>query len=160
MEKLGYNVWWPALPYLEEPRLQQSLTYLHDNAHATSPDTIVIGHSAACPLILSWLERQNSRIKQAILVSGFYHDLDDKDGYSSKMLQESYDWEAIKAAAQEILLINSDNDPYGCTDTQARPVAQALGAPLIVMTGQGHMGSGAYNQPYRQFPLLKKLISQ
>ena len=48
------------------------------------------------------------------------------------MLQDQYDREKIRKNAQEIILINSDNDPRGCTDTQARPVAERLGAQFVL----------------------------
>ncbi len=77
------------------------------------------------------------------------------------MLQdEEYDWEAIKHSAKEIVLINSDNDPWGCDDKQARPVAEKLVATFILAKGQGHMGSATFNQPYREFTLLKELLAE
>jgi hypothetical protein len=33
-----------------------------------------------------------------------------------------------------------------------------LGGTLIVRHGEGHMGSDSFNQPYKEFPLLEKLI--
>lgn len=75
------------------------------------------------------------------------------------MLPESFDWDEIKKHADEIILINSDNDPWGCDDEQARPAAEKLGAKFIFAEGQGHMGSLTYDQPYKAFPLLKNLIS-
>ncbi|MFZ2494796.1 MAG: alpha/beta hydrolase, partial [Candidatus Saccharimonadales bacterium] len=97
-------------------------------------------------------------VKQVILVSGFYEVIDD-EGYSELMLQkEPFDWAAIQKSAKEIVLINSDNDPWGCDDKQARPVAEKLNAKFILAKDQGHIGSGTYNQPYKQFALLKELI--
>ena len=33
-----------------------------------------------------------------------------------------------------------------------------FGGTLIIRHGEGHMGSNAMNQPYKEFPLLLKLI--
>ena len=33
-----------------------------------------------------------------------------------------------------------------------------LGGTLIIRHGEGHMGSSKFNQPYKEFPLLTKLI--
>lgn len=57
-------------------------------------------------------------------------------------------------------IINSDNDPWGCTDAAARFVATKLYATQVTMVGHGHMGSVAYHQSYRQFPLIKQLLAQ
>lgn len=159
LEQSGYEVWWPLLPNTEKPALKESLDFLeeHHNLLHWNEEMIVVGHSSACPLILAWLENFKIRIKQVVLVSGFYQSIDD-EGYSDLMLPESFNWENIKIKAKEIILINSDNDPWGCNDQQARQPAIELGAKLIVATGQGHMGSISFDQPYKNFPLLTKLI--
>jgi uncharacterized protein len=155
----GYQVWWPLLPHTDKPTLEETRNYIEDNMPVIDKDTIIIGHSSACPVILSFLQWVKFELKQAILVSGFYQSLND-DGYSDLMLQkEDYHWKDIKKSVQEIILINSDNDPWGCDDKQARPIAIKLDAPLVVATNQGHMGSGTYEQPYKEFSLIKRLIA-
>ena len=116
-----------------------------------------MGVELSCPLILHLLQYFKVSVKQVVLVGGFYQSLND-DGYSDLMLPKSFDWTEIKSKASDILLINSDNDPWGCNDQQARSAAIELGATLIVATGQGHMGSSSYNQPYKEFKLLKRLL--
>lgn len=155
----GYEVWWPRLPHTERPELEESRNYIEDNVPLFDDETIIIGHSSACPLILTFMQYVRVPIKQLILVAGFYQSIDD-EGFSELMLQdEEYDWQAIKQAAKEIVLVNSDNDPWGCNDKQARPIAEKLGAKFILAESQGHMGSGYFNQPYREFPLLKELLA-
>jgi predicted alpha/beta hydrolase family esterase len=156
----GYQVWWPQLPHTEKPNLEETRNFIEDDdTHFVfDEETIIIGHSSACPVILNMLQSFKVSVKQVILVSGFYQSIDD-EGFSELMLQKKeYHWDDIKKAAKEIIFINSDNDPWGCDDKQAKPVAQKLEAPLIIATGQGHMGSGSFNQPYKEFPLLKRLI--
>jgi predicted alpha/beta hydrolase family esterase len=158
--KHGYEVWWPLLPSTDKPELGETIQFLeeHHNQLHWNKNMIIIGHSSACPLILTWLRYFQIQIKQVILISGFYQSIDD-DGFSELMLpKEGFDWDAVKKAAKEITLINSDNDPWGCDDSQARPVAKKLNAKFILATGQGHMGSGSFDQPYRNFPLLKNLL--
>lgn len=159
LESKGYEVWWPLLPHTEKPNLEETRNYIEDNMPLFNEDTIIIGHSSACPVILHLLQYVKVPIKQVILVAGFYQSIDD-EGFSELMLQdEEYDWEAIKQVTKEIILINSDNDPWGCDDKQAQPVADKLGAKFILAEGQGHMGSGSFNQAYREFPLLKELLA-
>jgi uncharacterized protein len=158
LEANGYMVCWPQLPSADKPNLQDALNFLAENMPELNEESIIIGHSSACPLILSILERSNKPIAKALLVSGFYQDIDN-GGQSLLMLQNSYDWQKIRANAKEIYFLNSDNDPWGCNDQQARPAAEQLQSPLIVMFGQGHMGSNSFDQPYREFPLVKELLS-
>lgn len=158
LEDHDYKVWWPLLPNTDKPNITESLNFVKANLPTIAEETIIIGHSSGCPLILSLLEQLNINVKQVILVSGFYASLND-DGYSDLMLpKEGFNWEEIKKSAKEIILINSDNDPWGCDDKQARPAAEKLGAKFILAEGQGHMGSTTFNQPYKEFLLLKELL--
>lgn len=159
LEEKGYQVWWPALPNPERPVLQQSLEFFEQNMPAVDEETIVIGHSSACPLILTWLQYLTISIKQAVLVAGFYEPIDEA-GQSALMLpKDGWNFEAIKEHTQQLVIINSDNDPWNCNDKQARPIAEKLGATFVLMEGQGHMGSLTFNQPYREFPELKNLLT-
>lgn len=159
LESKGYVVWWPLLPHTDKPNLEETRNYIEDNMPLFNEDTLIIGHSSACPVVLHLLQFVRVSVKQVILVAGFYQSIDD-EGFSELMLQnDDYDWGAIKQAAREIVMINSDNDPWGCDDKQARPIAEKLGAKFILAKDQGHMGSGSFNQPYREFPLLKELLS-
>lgn len=155
LESKGYEVWWPQLPNTDNPKLVETRNFIEDNIPALTEESIIIGHSSSCPLILHMLQYFQFKFKQVILVSGYYVPL--RDGRSN-MLPESFDWEEIIRHEAEIILINSDNDPWGCNDKQARPVAEKLNAKFVLAKGQGHMGSVAYNQPYTDFPLLKSLL--
>jgi predicted alpha/beta hydrolase family esterase len=156
LESKGYEVWWPLLPNTESPNLVETRSFIEQNLPAINEETVIIGHSSACPLILHMLQFSKVKVRQVVLVSGYY--VPQANG-SSSMLPKSFDWELIKSKADEIVLINSDNDPWGCDDKQARPVSEKLGAKFVFAERQGHMGSGTYNQPYREFPLLKELIT-
>jgi len=103
------------------------------------------------------MESFKIKVRQVVLVGGFYKEID-SEGKSKRMLPDSFDWQAVKAKAGEIIMINSDNDPWGCTDELARGAAIELDAKMVVNSGEGHMGSGAFNQPYREFKLLKRIL--
>lgn len=156
LESKGYTVWWPLLPDTDHPELVKTRNFVEQNLPAIDDDTIIIGHSSACPLILHMMESFKVKVRQVILVSGYYEQI---SGEANNMLPKNFDWDEIKKHADQIILINSDNDPWGCNDKQARPAAEKLGARFIFAEGQGHMGSLTYNQPYRQFTLLNDLIA-
>lgn len=159
LEANGYDVWWPLLPNTDNPNLAETSSFISANMPAPNEDTIIIGHSSACPVIMYLLQYAKTPVKQVILVAGFYQAIGD-EGASDAMLPDGgFDWAAIKAAAKEIILINSDNDPWGCDAAQAQPVAKELGAQFVLAAGQGHMGSHTYDQPYKEFPKLKALLA-
>ena len=159
LEAQGYKVMWPLLPDTNDiPNLIETVEYLKQHAPLRDGD-IVIGHSSGCPVILYWLQNANVHLVQVVLVSGLYDKLICND-YNRYMLpKEGFDFSTIKTKSDEFILINSDNDPWGCDDGQARPVAGELGAKFILAEGQGHMGSASFNQPYRKFPMLKELLA-
>ena len=156
LERKGYEVSVPQLPDADFPVLSKWLPPILKDGKF-SEETIIISHSAGCPLTLSVLENISIRIKQAILVAGFSQPL--PDNTTIDILQDSYNWQKIKNNVQDIIFINSNNDPWGCDDKQGRIMFDNLGGTLIIRDGEGHMGSNKFNQPYREFPLLAKLVN-
>jgi len=154
LEKLDYTVWLPSLPNPEYPNRKDWIPFIAEN-ETLSNETILIGHSAGAQVILSLLENINVKIKKAVLVSGYAKALR-KNMQSEKDVDE-FNWNAIKGKAEEFIIINSDNDPWGCDDKQGKIMADNLGGRLIIRH-DGHMGSTTCNQPYTEFPLLLELI--
>jgi uncharacterized protein len=153
LEEQGVSVWMPTLPDPENPDLNKQLPFLVESQEIEN-DSILISHSAGCPLLLAYLEQSPYKIKQVILVSGYY-----QSEKPDPIFKENYDWEKIKANCSEFVFINSDNDPWGCTDEAAKPTWNKIGGLLIVPKGEAHMGSTKFNQPYKEFPLVLKLIN-
>jgi len=154
LESKGYDVWVPQLPDSDVSNLETQLAYVLEKGKFND-ETILIGHSAGAPLILSILEKIKVKIAKAVLVSGFYEKLKKSN---TKILQEKYDWGTIKSHVNEIFFINSDDDPWGCNYKQGFGMFEKLGGTLIVRHGEGHMGSDYFNQPYKEFPLLEKIL--
>ncbi len=157
LRQRGYAVWAPQLPEADAPVLTRQLPFVLDSGKV-KPETVIIAHSAGCPLALGVLERLEQKITQAILVAGFARPLPGAEK-ATPVLQSQYGWERIKKNVGELIFIHSDNDPWGCDDREGRYMFDRLGGMLIVRHGEGHMGSTTYRQPYPDFPLLLKLIS-
>lgn len=162
LEKKDYKVWLPQLPDNDSPDLTKTLPFVLKNGKFDR-ETVMVGHSAGAPLILSVLENIEVKIKKAVLVAGLVEPtvLDNEKpemiDRQKKFLQEKYDWEKIRKQCGEFVFINSTNDPWGCTDKQGRKMFDKLGGTLII-NQEGHMGSDSFKQPYKKFPLLLKLI--
>lgn len=157
LEEKGYDVWLPQLPHAGQPNLHDWLPFVLDNATFTE-ETILIGHSAGAQLIPTILENIDVQIKQAILVSGYAKPLRNQASDPINDPSRVYDWEKIKGNYKQIIFINSDSDPWECDDTQGRIFLDHLGGIQIIPKGEGHMGSQTHKQPYKEFPLLAKLI--
>jgi hypothetical protein len=156
LKQRGFTTSSPQLPEADIPDLQKWLPVALQQTY--TPETVIVGHSAGGPLVLSVLENINLRIKQAILVSGYARRKGEKKE-EEKILQVKYNWAKISSNVEEIIFINSDNDPWGCNDIEGRYMLDSLGkGKQIIMKNEGHMGSNKFNQPYKKFPLLLKLI--
>lgn len=154
LQKNTWDVWAPQLPNPDKPILNLQLPFVIQNGQFNE-NTVLIGHSSGAALALSVMESMKTKIRRTILVAGFIQLLshDEKD-----ILKQSYDWELIKKNCDDLIFINSDNDPWGYDDTQGRLLFEKLGGTLIIRHGEGHMGSEVMKQPYNEFPLLLKLI--
>ena len=148
----GFAVTAPQLPDPDHPNLSVWTPFALQNLKFDR-DTIIIGHSAGCPLTLSILGALNHPIRRAILVAGFIRLKEMKD--DDVMLLKNPDWDKIKTNGRDFYFFNSDNDPWGCDHHQGEALREKLGGTLIVASGQGHFGSKTFEQPYDTFPLLK-----
>ena len=154
LEKRDYEVWLPQLP--DTPHFKETLPLILKNGKFTS-ETIIITHSAGGPLALAVIENLDVKIKQAILVAGFCTALPGEAG-GNAALQKSYNWKKIRENCRDFVFVNSDNDPWKCDDKQGIKMWEKLGGTLILRSGEGHMGSNRFNQPYKTFPLIVKLV--
>lgn len=143
------------MPDPDNPKIKTQLPFVLENGKF-SKDTIIIAHSAGCPLTLSVLENLDVKIKKIVLVAGFATPLNGEK--SDPIIQENYNWKKIRQNVEDIILINSDNDPWGCDDKQGLYMFKNLGGKLIILHGEGHMGSDKFKQPYKEFPLLEKIL--
>jgi predicted alpha/beta hydrolase family esterase len=155
LEQKGYKVSIPLLPNTNQPTLKEQADFVLNNFEFDK-DTILIGHSSGCPVILAVLEKNPVVINKAILVSGYITKLTTLSE-GTKNLKDSWDFETIKKHSGEFIFISSDNDPWGCDESQGELMHKELGGSLII-NHEGHMGSDTYKQPYKEFPFLLTLV--
>lgn len=155
LEKREYNVWIPQLPQPDSPDINVYVPWILEKGKIDT-DTVLIGHSVGASLILALLDSIDHPIRQAVLVAGSLIWKDPRLKASVKE-ENMYNWEKMKKNVSNIVFINSTNDPWGSTDIQAKKIFDHLGG-LLITNNHGHMGSNDYNQPYKEFPLLVKLV--
>lgn len=93
------------------------------------------------------LQRVDVVIPQAFLVAGYSARPGSND---EPVLQERYDWQAIRGHVRDLYFLNSVTDEYGCDAAQGRAMLDQLGGTLIVRD-DGHFTSGT-------LPLVERLI--
>jgi predicted alpha/beta hydrolase family esterase len=151
LEARGYAVEIPHYPGLNSEPLEAFLPLVLAN-HAFHEGTVLVGHSGGAALLLALLEHLDTRVSQAILVAGYATRPNTNE---EPVLQETYDWDQIKAHAHDLYFINSVNDPYGCDAAQGRNMFDHLGGTQIIRN-EGHFGD--IDDPYPSFELLDALI--
>ncbi|MDE2029036.1 MAG: alpha/beta fold hydrolase [Alphaproteobacteria bacterium] len=154
LEAEGFAVSAPQLPDAENPDLEDWTSFALETQKFDAR-TIIVGHSAGCPLVLSVLEKLAHPVHRAILVAGYIRLPEMED--DNPMLLQSPNWERMKHNGREFFFFNSDNDPWGCDLRQGEALRERLGGTLIIQTGEGHFGSEVFDQPYETFPLLKDI---
>lgn len=147
----GYTVEVPHHPGINVEPIATFLPKVLDG-HSFDEETILVGHSGGAALLLALLEHVDVTVAQAILVAGYCTRPNTEE---EPVLQQSYDWAAIRSHVRDIYFINSRKDPYGCDDRQGRAMFERLGGTQIVRD-DGHFGD--YNQPYDRFELVDRLI--
>ena len=148
----GYAVEVPHYPDLNVEPIATFLPKVLAN-HTFDANTVLVGHSGGAALLLAVLEHLDAKVDQSILVAGYSTQPNTDD---EPVLQDSYDWAAIRASAGDLYFINSRDDPYGCDDRQGRAMFDQLGGTQIVRD-DGHFGD--IGQPYDSFELLDRLIA-
>ncbi|MFG1914538.1 RBBP9/YdeN family alpha/beta hydrolase [Micromonospora sp. NPDC048898] len=152
LEARGYAV---EVPHLPDLNVEPVATFLPKvlGAHRFDENTVLVGHSGGAAFLLALLEHVEVTVAQAILVAGYCTPPNTSE---EPVLQQSYDWAAIRSHVRDISFVNSRKDPYGCDDRQGRAMFERLGGTQIVRD-DGHFGD--YDQPYDQFDLLDRLIA-
>lgn len=121
-------------------------------AHPFDEETVLVGHSGGAALLLAVLEHVNVRVAQAVLVAGYASRPNTSE---EPVLQEAYNWPAIRDHVGDICFINSVGDPYGCDASKGREMFDHIGGMQVVLN-DGHFGDG--DQEYPTFELLDRLI--
>lgn len=153
LEKDEYRVEIPYNPTINKEPIDTFLPKVLKQ-HTFNKDTLLVGHSAGGPLILSILEHIDVEIAKAILVAGYSQHPDDQ--MEDPIIQDAYNWKKIKDNVKETVFINSVNDPWSCNDKQGRIMFNHLGGTQVILN-DGHFGSITKGQVYDTFPLLRTL---
>jgi hypothetical protein len=128
LRERGYDVETPHHPGTNvEPIASFLPTVLA--AHTFDEDTVLVGHSGGAALLLALLEHLDVTVAQAVLVAGYSTLPNDSP---EPVLQDAYDWEAIRSHVRELVFLNSVTDEFGCDAEQGRAMFDRLGGTLVV----------------------------
>ena len=146
-EKDGYEVFVPKMPGGYFPKLKDWLKVVAD--YHPDENWILIGHSLGGVTILKYLEKNDQKISQAILVATPFEPM--KFNPIANFFEDGFDFEKIKRNADKIDIVTVDEDPV-VPLSHGQDWSKNLDAPLHTIRGFSH--SYAID-----LDLLEKLIS-
>ncbi|MEK6963866.1 MAG: alpha/beta fold hydrolase [Nanoarchaeota archaeon] len=158
LEKLKCRVFVPTFPTPKNQKLDVWLDVLKGYDSYLNEDSILVGHSMGCALILRKLELLDKPVKAVFLVGGFTQDLwngqykDIIDSFFCK----SFEWVRIKKNAPHAEVYQSDNDPF-VPVLMGEDISEKLDGQFILVKNAGHFNKEA---GYVKFELLLERIKE
>ena len=141
LEKMGFNVFVPAMPDTENPKMDRWTSHLTKIVGNPDEDCYFIGHSLGCITILRYLEtlEKSEKIGGAILVAGFSDSLGPGYEALNNFFTKPVDWEKINSHCKNFVAIHSDNDS-AVPLKYADGFVKHLNAEVIIQHNMGHFG--------------------
>ncbi|MEA3355098.1 MAG: alpha/beta hydrolase [Patescibacteria group bacterium] len=151
LKKRDWQVDLPKMPNARYPQFEAWMKVLLE----LSPDknTVLIGHSLSCSLILKYLERPQVKVKKTLLVAAWDYLLPELEEEHRSFFKEGFDYEAIKQNQTPITIIQSTNDPY-LDFNKAKLLAKKINAKFIPFENAGHFQT---KSGYGEFPELLEM---
>jgi predicted alpha/beta hydrolase family esterase len=137
----GAQVLYPELPDPDEPRLDAWLAALDGQLAAAAGEVHVLCHSLACTLWFHHAARRPEPVARALLVAP-PHEL--TDAAVTTFFPVPYDAEAVRAAAEETLLVCAAGDPF-CPERADRLYP---GLETMLVPSGGHLNTDAGYGPW------------
>ena len=158
LEKLNCNVFVPKFPTPKDQRLDAWLKVLEDYDEYLNENSILVGHSMGCALILRKLELMKKKVKVVFLVGGFTKDLwNGKYGsIIDTFFYKGFDWQKIKDSARKFMIYQSSNDPL-VSVSMGKEMAEKLEGDLIMVKNAGHFNE---ESGFTKFNLLLERIKK
>lgn len=158
LELEGWKVWVPNLPGSDKPNLETYLNYIFGNKEwQFNDESYIIGHSSGAVAGLGVLQRLQDEIKIAKYIGvGAFKDNLGRDDLKGLFI-EPLDYEKIKRHAARLMFLHSEDDKSVPLD-QAKALATALDAELIVKKGEGHFHTED-GEKHIQLPFLLEMLT-
>ena len=158
LEKIGCRVFVPKFPTPKGQKLDKWLEVIKTYDKYLDKDSIIIGHSMGCSLVLRKLELLNKKIKAIFLVGGFTKDLW-RGKYSDivdTFFEKEFNWDKIRKNVKYANVYQSDNDPY-VPISMGKEIARNLKGDLVIIKNAGHFNT---ESGYTKFNLLLEEINK
>ncbi len=160
LEKAEFQVFVPAMPEPEHPRIETLVPYLAKLVGKPDKETYFIGHSIGCQTILRYLQTIKESIGGAIFVAGWVSltpmatRTKEEQAIVKPWFITPIDFVKVKKTSPNFVAIFSDDDPYVPLEN-IETYQEKLGAKIIIEKKKGHF-SGEDN--ITEIPILLKEV--
>ncbi|MBU2612248.1 MAG: alpha/beta fold hydrolase [Nanoarchaeota archaeon] len=142
LRKKGFEVHSFDMPNTDEPKIEDWVKYIEENAPKIDENTYFIGHSIGAQTIMRFLEKSHKHIKVGGCV--FIAPWLDLIGLGSEELKIAHPWlnnkinpERVLDHTGKITCIFSTNDPY-VSPKEWKKFEEDFGAKVIIKKDFGH----------------------
>lgn len=150
LEKKGFEVFVPAMPNTEEPKIEEWVPFLADLVGEPNENTYFVGGSIGCQTIMRYLETlpKNKRAGRVIFVAGWFdltdficeeipEDKEECRKIARPWIETPINFKKVRNSANDFIAIFSDNDPY--VELNNKDIFEKqLGAKIIIEHNKGH----------------------
>ena len=143
LEARGYEVFVPAMPEPDEPRIETWIPFLSQLVGVPDSNTFFIGHSIGCQTIIRYLETlpEGVKIGGAVFVAGWYNlrnlETEEEQRIAGPWVNTPRNDEKIRKVVNQSVAIFSDNDPFVQPENQ-ESWKEKVGAKIILEHNKGH----------------------
>lgn len=136
LESRGIEAIAPAMPNSRRPDFEDWLRVVSGVVGEFDEQTVLIGHSLGCFILLRFLERYHGagRLGKLILIAGFIVPADPKH---QARFEPTPDFAHIRSHIQQIFCIYS-NDDHVVLPSRSKALHDKLGGQLVLDAGKRH----------------------
>ncbi len=136
LESRGIEVIAPAMPNPKRPDFKTWLRVVSEVVGQVDEQTVLIGHSLGCFILLRFLEqyRGAGRLGKLILIAGFILPADPKH---QSRFEPTPDFSHIRAVTKRIYCVYSDDD-HVVLPSRSKTLHDKLGGELVLDVGKCH----------------------
>ncbi len=142
LEACGYQVDVPAMPNPQVPVIEVWVGHLQKTLGSLDSETMMIGHSIGCQTILRFLETQDTPIRGAVFVAGFFElaglRSDEERMIAKPWMEEAIDLKKVRHALPRSVAIFSDNDRWVPIEVNSQAFQEKLGSAIVIEHARGH----------------------
>ncbi len=147
LEKNGFEVFVPAMPNTDEPKIDEWVDSLSNLVGKPDENTYFVGHSIGCQTILRYLEKlENKKIGGVVCVAGWFI-LSDLETEEEKIIGKPWietpiDFNKVIMTTNNFVAIFSDDDPVVPLKENEKIFNEKLNAKIIIERNRGHFSEG------------------